>query len=122
MPARDAHLQQARDNRAHAEWLNRVNPDDATARQWLITAAFYCSVHCIEAHLARHDLHCRSHLDRRAAMADLAYNVPGTVYFTYTRLEEWSRGARYDLVPCTPRRVEEALRSYLPIVTAFVGL
>src|SRR5207253_1020404 len=52
MPPRAAHLEQARQNRDHARFLvadARVRP---VALQWAVTVAFYCAVHCIEAHLA----------------------------------------------------------------------
>jgi hypothetical protein len=43
----DRHLEQARRNLALAELLLREHGDDATAVQWTVTAAFYCSIHCL---------------------------------------------------------------------------
>jgi hypothetical protein len=123
MPGRADHLRQARANLAHAEGLLRGSPSDPTAAQWAVTAAFYCAVHCIEAHLAAHHLHSRTHRDRARHMADPRVGIPRAVYTAYRRLKERSEGARYLLWQFDAATVEqEILGQYLASVTRFVKL
>jgi hypothetical protein len=123
VPARAEHARQARANRAHARFLLGARPADPTAMQWAVTAAFYCAVHCVEAHLAAHGTHSRTHVLREAAMADPRNGVPPHVYVAYRRLQQRSEGARYFLQQFSPTRVrQEILGQLLPTVTGFVKL
>lgn len=123
MPGRPDHLRQARANLAHAEGLLRATPADPTAMQWAVTAAFYCAVHCIEAHLARYRLHSRTHQDRVRHMTDPRVGIPPSVYAAYRRLKQRSEGARYLLWQFDAATVQqEVLGQYVTIITAFVKL
>lgn len=117
------HLEQARANRAHAERLVRTSPDDPTAMQWAVTAAFYCALHCVEAHLADRGLQTQSHGQRRATMAHANAGIPPDVYAYYQQLEDWSRQARYQMRPFKAGMVEHTiLARYLRKITQLVRL
>jgi hypothetical protein len=117
------HLTQARRNRDFAGQLLENYPNDLTALQWAVTVAFYCAVHCIEAHLAGFGTPSRSHEERRRRMLDPRHNIPANVYAAYRQLERYSRGARYSLQQFTAGDVQaNILGRYLATVTRFVGL
>jgi hypothetical protein len=121
--SRADHLAQARRNRDFAGQLLKDYPNDSTALQWAVTAAFYCAVHCIEAHLAPYGATTRSHEERRRKMLDPRYNIPATVYAAYRQLERYSRGARYSLQQFAVGDVQTSiLGRYLATVTQFVGI
>ncbi len=88
-----------------------------------MTAAFYCAVHCLQAHLVRRGVSPRSHAQRQAYLADPQYGVPHDVYNAYNKLKRRSGGARYLLWRFTATTVrQEILDRYLAQVTRFVGL
>lgn len=117
------HLEQARANRDHAEFLVAQRPSDPTAMQWAVTAAFYCAVHCIEAHLATFGVDSRSHADRGYHMSVLAYGIPDVVADAYAALKRRSMGARYLMWNFTERDVRrKVLDRQLKAVTDFVNL
>lgn len=91
--------------------------------QWVVTAAFYCALHGIAAHLAARGLRTQSHVERRAIMAQARAGIPSDVYAHYLQLEDWSRQARYQMRPFQEGMVEHTiLARYLAKVTRFVGL
>jgi uncharacterized protein (UPF0332 family) len=121
--ARDAHLDQARINREFVEDLLRDRPADPAAMQWAVTAAFYCALHCLQAHLLARGMSPRTHVARDRLLASPASGVPDDVYAAYEALKQRSEGARYGLRRFTADRVRrEILDGYLARVTAFVGL
>lgn len=79
IPAADGHLDQARRNLAHAEYLLRDHAADPTCVQWAVTAAFYCAVHCLQAHVLRAGADPRTHVRRAELIADPAFLVPTDV-------------------------------------------
>jgi len=123
MASRADHLVQARRNRDFATQLLKDYPNDPTALQWAVTAAFYCAVHCVEAHLAPFHAASRSHQERRRRMLDPQYDIPANVYAAYRQLERYSRRARYSLQQFAAGDVQtNILGRYLATVTQFVGL
>ena len=116
------HRDQARANRAFAEQVLLHFPNDQAAMQWAVTAAFYCAVHCAEAHLDGFGLHSRTHQQRETFLANPPTTVPVHVYASYRSLKQRSLGARYLLQPFTSVQVRGILDSYLAPVAAFVGL
>lgn len=122
MPAANRHFEQARANRAHAEYLVRHHANDANALQWAVTAAFYSALHCLQGHLAELRIIPRSHVERDYYLADPRYGVPDHVYQAYSRLKQRSVGARYLLRRFTVTDVQKLLDTDLAAVTAFVKL
>ena len=123
MPTPEQHLEQARANRVHAEYLLQHAPDDPTAMQWAVTAGFYCAVHCLQAYLVGQGLVPRSHVQRDNYLANPRYGVPSGVYEAYKTLKRRSEGARYLLQRFRSEQVRaEVLDRDLTTVTAFVGL
>src|SRR6266540_1706476 len=97
VPSPRDHLAQARENGAHAEWLLATNPSDPTALQWSVTATFYSALHGLTAYLMTQGVTSRSHRSREGALTPPGSGVPQAVIDDYRLLEEWSRGARYEL-------------------------
>ena len=122
-PTRAEHLDQARVNRAHAEQLLKQSPTDPIALQWAVTAAFYCAVHRLQAHLVGRGARPRTHGQRDAYLSDPRYGVPRDVYVTYRQLKWRSEGARYLMARFTATEVRrDILDRYLARITSFVGL
>ena len=91
--------------------------------QWAVTAAFYCAVHCLQAHLVRQGYDPRTHMKRAEAIADPNTGGPPTVQIAYELLKQRSEKARYRLAELDGAIVQRRiLGHYLAIVTAFVGL
>lgn len=65
--------------------------------QWAVTAAFYCAVHCIEAHFSAYNVHSSNHLQRETRMAQPRYAIPSDIYAAYMQLKQWSMQGRYRL-------------------------
>ena len=117
------HLDQARRNLAHAEYLLDQHATDPTCVQWAVTAAFYCAVHCVQAHLLGHGQDPRSHVRRGALIADPAYGIPPDVQDAYEFLYQRSQKARYRLGTFDPRYVQQVIIGRkLALITAFVSL
>ena len=95
MPARSEHLQQAGENRAHAEMLLREHRSDRTSVQWAVTAVFYCAVHCVEAYLADQRQHSMDHRHRDSLLDDPAIGFPVDARDAYQQLKQWSQSGRY---------------------------
>ena len=118
-----AHRAQAISNRTFAQTLLQQSGGDPTALQWAVTAAFYCAVHCIEAHLATYGATSTSHDERKRKMRDPAYAIPAHVYTAYRQLERHSRGARYYMQRFNASYVQsEILDQDLSTVTSWASL
>lgn len=123
MAQRAAHLEQARENRRVAELALSTWPDDPTVRQWAVTMAFYCAVHCVEAYLADRGQHSLNHRHRDQLLSELAIGFPADARDAYEQLKQWSEGARYLPRSFTFDQVRVyVLGATLPEVTAVVGL
>ncbi len=117
------HLEQARRNLAHAERLLDEHSDDPTDVQWAVTAAFYCAVHCLQAHIIRQGRNPQNHMKRAEAIADPAMRVPLSVQLAYELLKQRSEGARYRLAEFDSEIVRRrVIGHYLATITTFVGL
>ena len=122
-PFEDQHLDQARRNLAHAEFLLRDHANDPTCVQWAVTAAFYCAVHCLQSHLLRAGVDPKTHVRRAELIAIPAYAVPADVQEAYEFLKQRSEKARYRLAAFDPSYVQRRIIGhYLTRVTAFVDL
>ena len=117
------HWDQAGLNRDFARMLPRDHAQDPAAVQWVVTAAFYCAVHCIESHLATLGKHTGSHYQRGLALANPANGIPSDVDAAYQQLKSWSEAARYLARRFTLAYVQDnVLDTHLLEVTNFVGL
>jgi uncharacterized protein (UPF0332 family) len=119
---RDAHLEQARANRRIAEELlqRAIETGDNAYVQWTVTTAFYCSVHCIEAHLDTLGLHSQHHGDRDTKMSQ---NCPNEVYTAHNALRDFSQEARYLIAAFSANWAQNVvMEKYLGRITRFVHL
>lgn len=92
-----------------------IETGDNVYLQWAVTAAFYCSVHCIEAHLAGQGLHSQHHGDRETKMGE---HCPNHIYAAHGMLQDFSTEARYLVGTFTPTWVRMVvLEKYLAQVT-----
>jgi hypothetical protein len=80
-PTPDEHLDQARENRAHAEWLISTNPTDPAALRWAVTAAFYSALHGLTSHLVTQGIRVWNHSARASALRDPNSGVPPLVTY-----------------------------------------
>ena len=99
MPAREAHIAQARRN---AALIPVQDPD------WTIVVAFYAALHLIEAYWAESGVHLQNHRARNDAIRTVS--VFSAVQRRYLTLYEKSRTARYDCRPFVREQAEEAIR------------
>ena len=97
MTAVDDHLDQARRNLAFAQRLLSGRDPDATDVQWAVIAAFYCAVHCMQAHLTSLGHDPTNHAERGALIGMPSSNVPPDVRRSYFWLKQRSESARYRL-------------------------
>jgi HEPN domain-containing protein len=117
------HLDQARRNRALAEQLLAVSPTDPTTVQWTVIVAFYCAVHCMQAHLIRLGHDPVTHVQRGALIDLPSSGVPTNVRRSYRWLKQRSEAARYRLAVFDPQFVRTGvLNTHLTNITRFVGL
>jgi hypothetical protein len=121
-PTPSDHLDQGRDNRAHAEWLIATNPTDQTALQWATTVAFYSALHGLTAFLLARGSTARSHTARAQALDDPNNGVPASVLDAYRMLEDLSRGARYELWVFTRQDVRDLQDQELAAIATFTGM
>jgi hypothetical protein len=92
---RAAHLEQAESNWHFADTLLaqvRVQHNQAFI-DWAVTAAFYSTLHYVEAVLADHQLHPRHHWERTAQLSEVG--ADSDMCLAYERLRDWSEQARY---------------------------
>ena len=128
MPSESDHRQQAIANRGLAEHLvvtfsQTPTQHQGASMQWAAIAAFYCAVHCMEAHFATQGVHNKTHKKRAEKMRETRYGIPPAVQADYLQLKSWSELARYDCFPFSEGYVSQAvLQQRLPTVTNFIGL
>jgi HEPN domain-containing protein len=117
------HLDQARRNRALAEQLLALSASDPTTVQWTVIAAFYCAVHCMQAHLVTLGHDPVTHVERGALIDLPSSGIPADVRRSYRWLKQRSEAARYRLAVFDPLFVRTSmLDTHLARVTQFVGL
>ena len=121
-PTPHDHLNQARANRSHAEWLLATSPSDSTALEWAVAAVFYSALHGISAYLLARGFRITSHLARDRVPSNPRNGVPLAVYQAYRDLDDYSRDARYEMHPFTAQEVPDLLDQELVVVAAFVGM
>ena len=121
-PTPQDHLNQARANRDHAEWLLSTNARDPTARQWATTAAFYSALHALTAHLMTRGVQVWDHKTRAQAITNPVNGVPSSIHDDYRFLERRSRQARYQLRRFTVQEVRDLLDQELAAIAAFTGM
>jgi len=122
MPDAASHLRQARENLEHAEWILVMRPTDDTALRWAVTAAFYCALHCMTAHLVGRGVSVRKHEDRERELRSRRNGVPFPVFDAYRQLKRRSVVGRYMLQIFTPPQVRALFDGPLATVTSFVKL
>lgn len=92
----DDHIQQARKNLAFLSSINQTVPD---CLDWQVTVAFYSALHLVNAHLARHGMSYRKHVDVKDALNPekslSVTKLPEDIYVSYITLQSLSRRARY---------------------------
>ncbi len=121
-PTPNDHLDQARANRDHAEWLLASRPTDNTALQWAVTATFYSALHGLTGHLLGQRVTVTDHRSRALALTNPANGVPRHVVRAYRMLEARSRGARYGLWTFTSQDVRDRLDQQFAVVASFSGI
>jgi len=96
MPCSEDHFKQAYSN---LNFLAQINKNCAGSYDWHVTVSFYAAVHLINGHLARFDMHYRSHEDVANAINpfnDLSPSkLPDEIYLAYKKLQGLSRRSRY---------------------------
>lgn len=123
MPSRADHLRQARENHEFVDRLLRQLPTDPTAVQWAVTVAYYCALHCLDAHLAGRGPQPANHGVRARMIADPTNGIPPPVGSAYHVLRQRSEDVRYRLATYTADDVQRiVVDRFLKRVTDFVGL
>lgn len=93
---------------------------DPASSNGVVTAAFYCSLQCVEAYLASVEQHARNHHERFTLLA--RSDAPTEIYNAFKRLQDWSNQARYHLRIYDAEFVEQAVMSSLQQVTDWCNL
>lgn len=88
MPSKDEHLAKEHRNK----WLERGLRVVHTHPEWAITVTFYRALHLVDAALAVHDTHPRTHKQRNLAVNRLMAPISAD----YIDLKDLSIVARYD--------------------------
>jgi hypothetical protein len=93
MPPIKFHLEQVQHNR---ELINTFDLDTTPYLDWVVTIAFYTSLHLVEAWFAalRRPQHFETHRDRQNEMSRVPEFNP-KIYNLYRSLEDNSRATRY---------------------------
>ena len=120
MPSRALHVAQARRNLATIDHL--LTSDADGARQWAVIAAFYCGLHCVEAHFADDGQHQSNHRQRQEAMAAAGDRIPVNVFAAYALLEHRANAARYGMQLYSRDEVDRIVREYLTPLRRLAGL
>ena len=123
---RQAHLKEARSNRALALDLVLHHPNDPAAVKWAVTVAFYAAMHCMQAHLVDRldyrDLP-RTHKQRWEVMQWSQADIPFHILSLYRTLREWSEQGRYNGRTFTTDDVHaDVFGKLLEPIAEFVGL
>ena len=90
MPSEQEHSRQAGHNE---QFINSLDTDSTPYLDWIVTGAFYTSVHLVEEFLARHNTHPQSHETRCNAMSRIDDLAP--VFGDYRDLHWESERCRY---------------------------
>ena len=90
--------------------------------QWAVTATFYSALHALSAYLLARGIQVTSHMARDRVLSNPVNGVPRHVYVAYQDLDEYSRDARYDLLPFTAQEVRGLLDNELAAIAAFTGM
>jgi hypothetical protein len=122
VPSVRNHLDQARANREHAEWLLASRSHDPTALQWAVTATFYSALHGLTAHLMSRGVTVSDHTRRGQALANPANAVPPALHNDYRTLERRSRQARYLLRRFSVQQARDLLDQQLAAIASFTGM
>jgi len=115
-------MEQARANRRHAERILADMAQDATARQWVVTIAFYSALHALTDYLLQRGIVVANHTMRERALADPNNGVPAHVHNAYRMLERRSRRVRYFLAVFSEQDVRDLLDQELAAVATFTGM
>ena len=116
------HLDQARRNRDLAERLLALSTDPTNV-QWAVVAAFYCAVHCMQAHLIGLGYDPKSHAERKKLIDLQSSGVPEDVRQSYRWLKHRPESARYRLGQFAPQFVRVVvLDMHLERITRFAQL
>ena len=96
MPNSEDHFQQACRN---LTFLDEINKGCYPSCDWHVTVAFYVSVNLINSHLAKFNMHYRSHEDVSNAINPYQTlsptKLPEDIYLAYKKLQGLSRRSRY---------------------------
>lgn len=109
MPTPAEHLDQAHRNRALLLQLLESQVADATSRQWTVTIAFYCAVHCLEAHITAMGLASRDHVSRERMLMIGPAQIPASQYVRYRFVKQMSINARYRLSSFSDRYIQREI-------------
>ena len=119
----DDHRTEARLNRAFAEALLRESAGDPLRMSWSVILAFYCAMHCVQAHLLVMGVEPKSHAERALWMAHPSMGVPPNIRDAYSWLKDRSESGRYRLGRFSPTFIRQrVLDDRLKTITDFVGL
>lgn len=107
MPTPESHIKQACDNLKFLEKINSCHP---CSWDWHVTVSFYVAVHIVNSHLAKFNLHYRSHADVTDSINPQnplsVTQLPEDIYLAYKKLQGLSRRSRY-LVHDSPENHSE---------------
>jgi hypothetical protein len=121
-PTVNDYLDKARGNRAHAEWVFSMLPNNQIGLQWVVTAAFYSALHGVSAYLLGIGVQVTNHTARAKALGDPANGVPPAILVAYRTLEFQSRQARYMHSVFRTQDVRDLLDQELARIAAFTGM
>lgn len=90
------HILQARKN---INFLSAINNNVPDCLDWQVTTCFYTALHLVNAHLSKHDMQYRKHVDVKDALnpeKQLSLTkIDEAYYISYISLQSLSRRARY---------------------------
>lgn len=96
MPSSLDHNNQACRN---LSFLQSINKECNSSYDWQVTVSFYVAVHLVNAHLAKYDMHYRSHEDVSNHINPFQKlspsKLPENIYLAYKKLQGLSRRSRY---------------------------
>ena len=104
MPDPANHLLQAQKNE---RFYQQLDLDSTEFHDWAIIGLFYSALHYIDAYLATQGLENISNHGIRLNEVSRAESPLFPIYPSYRHLYQWSRWARYELIPCNKAEVEQ---------------
>jgi hypothetical protein len=84
--------------------------------QWAVTVTFYSALHALGAYLLTRGIQVTSHRARDRVISNPVNGVPANIYRAYRDLEDYSRDARYDLLPFASQEVRDLLGQQLAAI------